>query len=129
MAVGLAAVLLSACDPAWKGEGHLIDGTSAPVASAAVTLACPSGHDQHETSDPSGSFSFGGVGSSFEAPKCTVRVDAAGFAKRTVPVFDLCYRNSRAGHTDFTCRAGEGTIVLSRDSSASAASSAAPTKR
>lgn len=110
----LFALALAACDPTWSGTGHLVDATGAPIPGATATLKCPSGRVETETSDATGTFSFGGVGSSFEAPKCTVLVDAPGFAKRTLRVYDLCYRNTQEGNATVPTRPGEGTILLSR---------------
>ncbi|HEY1960280.1 MAG TPA: carboxypeptidase-like regulatory domain-containing protein [Polyangiaceae bacterium] len=107
-------IALAACDPGWSGTAHLIDATGAPIAGATATLKCPSGHVEHETSDATGTFVFGGVGSSFEAPKCTVTIDAPGFASRTVTVYDLCYRSTHAGNAGVPRKPGEGTILLSR---------------
>lgn len=99
----------------WSGTGHLVDGTGAPIAGAKATLTCPSGRVDGAMSDATGTFSFGGVGSSFEAPKCSVTIDAAGFASRTLTVYDLAYRNTESGNAAVPSTPGEGTILLSRD--------------
>ena len=106
---------LAACDPTWSGTGHLIDARGAPIAGAKATLKCPSGRVETETSDATGTFSFGGVGSSFEAPKCSVTIEAPGFAKRTMTVYDLSYRNTQEGNMTVPTKPGEGTILLSRE--------------
>jgi len=106
---------LAACDPTWSGTGHLIDAKGAPVAGAKATLKCPSGRIESETSDATGTFSFGGVGSSFEAPKCSVTIEAVGFAKRTMTVYDLSYRNTQEGNATVPTKPGEGIILLERD--------------
>ena len=110
----LFPIALAACDPTWSGTGHLVDATGAPIAGAKATLTCPSGRVETAKSDATGTFSFGGVGSSFEAPKCRVTIDAAGFAKRTLTVYDLCYRNTESGNAAVPSTPGEGTILLSR---------------
>ncbi len=114
---GVLALLLAGCDPVWSGEGHLIDTAGTTVSGATVTLACPSGRTETVKASASGEFRFGGISSSFEAPKCMVRISKPGFVPRTLRTLDLCYRNTNDGSSG-PCKPGEGNVVLTRASSA-----------
>jgi hypothetical protein len=110
----LVLLLLPACDPGWHASGHVVDGTGAPVAGATVTLDCPGkSFFERGSSDPTGAFSLGAVGPSPPAAKCHVVVDRPGFAKRTLSLFDLCFRSTEDGTLGDPCSPGAGTIVLS----------------
>jgi hypothetical protein len=107
---------IASCDPGWSGVGHLIDAKGAPVDGASVKLVCPSGSSgRSEISDATGSFTFGGVGSSFESPKCSVEIEKPGFTKQTVRTLDLCYRSTNAKNFGKPCATGEGNITLAID--------------
>jgi len=112
LAFVFAALAAAGCDPTWHGEGHLVDAAGKPIASATVTLDCPSGSKETAKSDAAGAFSFGGVGSAFEASSCSVKIDAPGYAARTVRTLDLCYRNTEDHTAGTPCKPGEGKLVL-----------------
>ncbi len=89
-------VLLAAagCDPAYSVHGTVLDAAGAAIDGANVTLSCPSGRTESVVTTAGGEFAFGGVGGSFEAPKCSLRVEKPGFVTRTVRTTDACYRNA-----------------------------------
>jgi hypothetical protein len=106
------AVVCWACDPAYAVTGTVVDGKGAPIGGATVTMSCPSGSARKETTGPSGEFQFGGVGGTAEAPSCTLRVEAAGFAVKTMPTTLACFRSSTKGNYGKPCSPGEGKVTL-----------------
>lgn len=113
-ALAVLALGTAACDPNWSGTGHVVDAAGKPVASATVSLVCPSGRSGSSKVDATGAFSFGGVGSAFEAPKCSVEIAAPGYVTRTVRTSDLCYRNTEDHAGTGPCKPGEGKLTLAR---------------
>jgi hypothetical protein len=108
----LVLVGLAACDPVYRVQGTVVDASGTALAGVTVTKACPSGGTEVATTTAAGDFSFGGVGGSFEAPKCSLRIEKAGFATQTLRTTDVCYRSSQAGNYGNTCKPGEGKITL-----------------
>jgi hypothetical protein len=108
-----AAMATAACDPVYDVQGTVHDPAGAPIVGAAVTKSCPSGRTEHETTDAAGQFSFGGVGGSFEAGKCSLTIDAPGYTRLTLRTYDVCYQNSEdAPHRNWPCTAGKGVVTL-----------------
>jgi hypothetical protein len=101
-----------ACDPTFSVSGTVVDASGAPVAGATVTMACPSGRTETVTTSAGGEYAFGGVGGSFEAPKCSLRIEKPGFTARTVRTTDACYRGTQAHNAGTPCKPGEGKVVL-----------------
>lgn len=113
IAVALLALLsATGCDPTYSVSGKVVEASGAPVIGATVTKACPSGRTEVETTTGSGEFTFGGVGGSFEAPKCSLRIEKAGFKTQTVRTTDVCYRGTQEGNAGKPCGPGEGKITL-----------------
>ena len=110
--LALALPVVVACDPTYSVSGTVVDASGAAVAGATVTMACPSGRTEAATSSAGGEFAFGGVGGSFEAPKCSLRIEKPGFTARTVRTTDACYRGTQASNAGVPCKAGEGRLVL-----------------
>jgi hypothetical protein len=102
------------CDPVYSVHGTVLDAAGTAVAGANVTLMCPSGRTESSVTTASGEFAFGGVGGSFEAPKCSLRVEKPGFIARTVRTTDACYRSTQTKNYGNECRPGEGEIRLAR---------------
>lgn len=112
-AVALFALLAATgCDPTYSVSGTVVEPSGAAVIGATVTKACPSGGTEVETTTGSGEFAFGGVGGSFEAPKCSLRIEKAGFKTQTVRTTDVCYRGTKEGNAGKPCGPGEGKITL-----------------
>ncbi len=82
-----------------------------------MTVVFPSGRAESEFADPVGGIHLGGVGSAFEVPKSTLKIEKPGYVTRTLRTLDLCYRSTEAGNLAIACRSGEGTIILSKDPS------------
>jgi hypothetical protein len=59
-----------------------------------------------------GEFAFGGVGGTFEAPKCSLRIEKLGLTAQTVRTTDVCYRGTETGNSTVACKPGEGKITL-----------------
>ncbi len=110
-----ALLLLAACDPVFHVEGTVVDPTGAPVDGATVTYSCPSGRTESATTSAAGTFSFGGVGGTFEAPSCSLRIEKPGFVALTIPTKAACFRSTEVAAKPGTpCAAGEGRLVLAR---------------
>ncbi len=109
----LAAV--AGCDPGWNATGHLIDALGAPVGGATLTIVYPSGRTEREVADPAGGIHLGGVGSAFEVPRASVKIEKPGFKPRTIRTLDLCFRSTEEKNLAVACGSGEGTIILARD--------------
>ena len=82
--LALVLPLVVACDPTYSVSGTVVDASGAALVGATVTMACPSGRTEVVTTTAGGEFAFGGVGGSFEAPKCSLRIEKPGFIARTV---------------------------------------------
>ena len=112
-AVALVALLAATgCDPTYSVSGTVVDASGAAVIGATVTKACPSGGTEVVTTTVTGEFAFGGVGGSFEAPKCSLRIEKAGFKTQTVRTMDACYRGTKEGNAGKPCAPGEGKVTL-----------------
>jgi hypothetical protein len=93
-------------------SGTVVDASGAALAGATVTKACPSGRTETATTTAAGEYAFGGVGGSFEAPKCSLRIEKAGFTARTLRTTDACYRGTEGHNAGVPCKPGEGRVVL-----------------
>jgi hypothetical protein len=107
-------LLMTGCDPAYSVHGTVLDAAGAAVTGANVTLSCPSGTTESAVTTATGEFAFGGVGGSFEAPRCSLRIEKPGFATQTVRTTDACYRSTQTRNYGTRCGPGEGEIRLAR---------------
>lgn len=110
----LVLLVGAGCDPAYSVRGTVLDAGGTAVAGANVTLSCPSGRTESAVTTASGEFTFGGVGGSFEAPRCSLRIEKPGFTTQTVRTTDACYRSTQTKNYGKDCRPGEGEIRLAR---------------
>jgi hypothetical protein len=91
---------------------RVVDASGGALAGATITMACPSGRTEVVITTVRGEFAFGGVGGSFEAPKCSLRIEKPGLTAQTVRTTDVCYRGTETGHSTVACKPGEGKITL-----------------
>ena len=117
-AVAFFALLLAGCDPGWKIEGTVVDSSGAPIAGASVALACPGAGTgagpmpQTVVTDPSGHFSFGGVGGASTSGTCTLAIGKTGFTTKTIGAADACYRSTHAHNFATPCTPADGRVTL-----------------
>ena len=100
------------CDPAWKAQGFVEDGSGAPIEGATVAVVCPDGKPSDTVkTTTTGRFEVGGIGGS-RALGCSLEVKKAGWRLRTMHMTDACFRSAKTHDYDEPCRAREGHIVL-----------------
>ena len=106
-------VFLSACDPAWKAEGSVVDTSGAPIVGASVVVVCPNEERSLDTvkTTAAGRFEVGGAGAS-RAMGCSLEVSKPTYHLKTMHMMDACFRSRKTQNYDLPCGSSEGKITL-----------------